>query len=111
MIPFETRLFSFYVKQHQEKLEFTAMGTILLIVFKFSTSPTTNHFSVFPKELKGRFLAILHVHRFRLSGISSLLYIHENPFSSSCIYSCIYPHNFSLSFCYPSWYKYNKNLL
>ena len=45
------------------------MGTILLIVFKFSTS-TTNHCSVFPTELKDRFLAILHVHRFRLSGSS-----------------------------------------
>ena len=42
MIPFEPRLFSFYVK-----LEFPAMGTILLIVFKFSISSTTNHFSVF----------------------------------------------------------------
>ena len=31
------------------------MGTILLIVFKFSTSSTTNHFSVFPTELKDRF--------------------------------------------------------
>ena len=39
------------------------MGTFVLIVFKFSTSSTTNHFSVFPTEL-----AILHVHRFGLSG-------------------------------------------
>ena len=53
-----------------KELEFPAMGTILLIVFKFSTSSTTNHFSVFPTELKDRFLAILHVHRFRLSGSS-----------------------------------------
>ena len=37
-----------------EELEFTAMGTILLMVFKFSTSSTTNHFSVFPTELKDR---------------------------------------------------------
>ena len=37
-----------------EELEFAAMGTILLIVFKFSTSSTTNYFSVFPKEPKGR---------------------------------------------------------
>ena len=49
------------------------MGTILLIVFKFSTSSTTNHFSVFPTELKDRFLSILHVHRFRLSGSSIVL--------------------------------------
>ena len=71
MIPFETRFFSFYVKQlgPWEELEFPAMGTILLIVFKSSTS-TTKHFSVFPTELKDRFLAILHVHRFRLSGSS-----------------------------------------
>ena len=53
-----------------EKLEFPAMGAILLIVFKFSTSSTTNHFSVFFPELKDRFLAILHVHLFRLSGSS-----------------------------------------
>ena len=46
------------------------MGTILLIVFKYSTSSTANHFSVFPTELKDRFLAILHVHLFRLSGSS-----------------------------------------
>ena len=37
---------------HWEELEFTAMGTILLIVFKFSTSSTTNSFSVFPTALK-----------------------------------------------------------
>ena len=37
-----------------EEVEFTAMGTILLIVIKFSTSSTTNYFSVFPTELKGR---------------------------------------------------------
>ena len=37
-----------------EELEFTAMGTILLIVFKFSTSSTTNHFSVFPTALNDR---------------------------------------------------------
>ena len=37
-----------------EELEFTAMSTILLIVFKFSTSSTTNYFPVFPKELKDR---------------------------------------------------------
>ena len=53
-----------------EELEFTAMGTILLIFYKFSTSSTTNHFSVFPTKLKDRFHAILHVHRFRLSGSS-----------------------------------------
>ena len=45
------------------------MGTILLIIFKFSAS-STNHFSVFPTELKDRFLAIMHVHRFGLSGSS-----------------------------------------
>ena len=45
------------------------MGTILLIVFKFSISSTTNHFSVFPTELNDR-LPRLHVHRFRLSGSS-----------------------------------------
>ena len=53
-----------------EELEFPAMGTILLIVFKFSTSSTTYHFSVFTTELKDRFLAILHVLRFRLIGSS-----------------------------------------
>ena len=37
-----------------EELEFAAMGTILLIVFKSSTSSTTNYSSVFPTELKGR---------------------------------------------------------
>ena len=49
MIPFETRLFSFYVKQlgPWEELEFPAMGIILLIVVKFSTS-ATKHFSVLP---------------------------------------------------------------
>ena len=97
-----------------EKLEFAAMSTILLIVFKFSTSSTTNYVSVFPTELKGRsgyspscmcidsdWVVVV-----TFSGLSM-----KTPFSSSCIYSCIYPHDFSLSFCYPSCYKYNKNLL
>ena len=86
-----------------EELEFAAMGTILLIVFKFSTSSTTNYFYVFPTELKDRFLAILHVHRFRLSGSSNFLwFISVEPPSLLLV---------SLSFCYPSWYKYNINLL
>ena len=38
----------------KEELEFAAVGTILLIFFKFSTFSTTNSFSVFPTELKGR---------------------------------------------------------
>ena len=61
-----------------EELEFTTMGTILLIVFKFSTSSTTNYFSVFPTALKDRYLTIMHVHRFRLSG-------------SSCNFLWLYP--------------------
>ena len=41
------------IRGPSEELEFPAMCTILLIVFKFSTS-STNYFSVFPTELKGR---------------------------------------------------------
>ena len=84
-----------------EELEFTTMGTILLIVFKFSTFSTTNSFSVFPTDLKdtsGSCPSCTNIDSYWV------FYIHETSFSS-CIYSCFYPHNFSLSFCYPSWYK------
>ena len=93
MIPFQPHLFSFYVK-----LEFPAMGTILLIVFKFSISSTTTHFSVSFSELKDRFLAILHVHRFRLSGNSCnfLCFIPTKPPSRCLSFTPVFIHTISL---------------
>ena len=55
MIPFGPRFFFILCETTPEilgpweKLEFPAMGTILLIVFKFSISSTTNHFYVFSR--------------------------------------------------------------
>ena len=89
------------------------MGTILLIVFKYSTS-TTNHFSVFPTELKDRFLAILHVYRFRLSGSSCnfLCFISMKPPSLLLAFTPVFIHTISLChFVIHLGIKYNKNLL
>ena len=74
------------------------MGTILLIVFKFSASSTTNQFSVFPAELKDRFLAILYVHRFRLSGSSCnfLCFLSMKPPSLLLAFSPVFIHIISL---------------
>ena len=74
------------------------MCTILLIVFKFSTSSTTNHFSVFPTELKDRFLAMLHVHRFRLSGSSCnvLCFISMKTPSLLLAFTPVFIHTISL---------------
>ena len=74
------------------------MGTILLIVFKFSTSSTTNHFSVFTTELKDRFLAILYVHRFRLSGSSCnvLCFISMKTPSLLVAFTPVFIHTISL---------------
>ena len=79
------------------ELEFPAMGTILLIIFKLSTSSTTNHFSVFPTELKDR-LAILHVHRFRLSGSSCnvLCFISMQTPSLLLAFTPVFIHTISL---------------
>ena len=55
MIPFEPRLFFILCETTPEilgaweELEFPAMGTILLIVFKCSISSTTHNFSVFSR--------------------------------------------------------------
>ena len=60
MVLFETQ--SFFILRETtpeilgtwKELEFTAMGAILLNAFKFSTSSTTNSFSVFPTAPKDR---------------------------------------------------------
>ena len=72
------------------------MGTILLIVFKFSISSTTNHFSVFSRS-QG-YLAILHVHRFRLSGSSCnfLCFISMIPPSRCLAFIPVFIHTISL---------------
>ena len=69
MVPFET-LSLFILRETTpeilgpwEELEFTAMGAILLIVFKFSSSSTTNYFSVFPTDLKDMFWFPRHLAR------------------------------------------------
>ena len=121
MIPFGPRFFflHFNVKQHQQYLGLGRNWNFLLWVLFYQLYLNFLYLlqriiSMFFPELKDRFIAILHVHRFRLSGSSCnfLCFISMKPPSLlSCIYSCIYPHNFSLSFCYPTWYKYNKNLL
>ena len=74
MVLFETKLCLFILRETTpeilgpwEELEFTAMGTVLLIVFKFSTSSATNIFSVFPQNSKiGLVPHNLHVHRFQI---------------------------------------------
>ena len=74
------------------------MGTILLIVFKFFISSTTNHFSVSFSELKDRFLAILHVHRFRLSGNSCnfLCFMSMKPPSHCLAFTPVFMYTISL---------------
>ena len=74
------------------------MVTILLIVFKFSTSSTTNHFSVIHTELKDRFLAILHMHRFRLSSGScnALCFISMKIPSLLLAFTPVFIHTISL---------------
>ena len=90
------------MKQHQKCYGY------YFIVLKFSTS-TTNSFSVFPTELKDR-SSSLHVHRFRLSGSSCnfLWFISMKPPSLLLVFTPVFFHMNSLSFCYPSWYQYNK---
>ena len=79
-------------------MEFPAMDAILLIDFKFSASSTTNHFSVLPTELKDRFLDILHVHRFRLSGSSCnvLCFISMKTPSLLLAFTPVFIHTISL---------------
>ena len=95
-------LFSFYAKQHQKYVGLRrnrnllpAMGTILLIVLKFSTS--TNSFSVFPR-VGLVFLTIFHVHRFRLSGngCNFLWFISMKPPSLLLVFTPVFIHTVSL---------------
>ena len=94
MLPFEPRLFLFYVKQHQKY----CYGYYFINVFKFSSSSTTNSFSVFRTAPKDRFLPILHVHRFRLSGSSCnfLWFISMKPPSLSLVFTLVFIHTISL---------------
>ena len=94
-----------------EELEFTAMGTILLMSINFLHLLQQILSLSFPTELKNRFLAILYVHRFRLSGSSCnfLWFIPMKPPSLLLVFTPVFIHTI-LSFFMLSILVYPKSI-